>query len=131
MVRRNVSKIATLEQTARIGGVTLRTMIRKLRDGTAQGGSSRSCSRGRLRLRTHPGLQTAVWRKRSMWTRCWNAEFIPVEDSGRCTWHNAFHLVRRGDKNTHLALFLIFRSYTMEACDFSHSEATRISSIKG
>jgi len=36
VVRRTVAKVATLEQAARIGGVNLRAMIRKLRDATGQ-----------------------------------------------------------------------------------------------
>ena len=36
VVRRTVAKVATLEQAARIGGVSLQAMIRKLRDVTGQ-----------------------------------------------------------------------------------------------
>jgi hypothetical protein len=37
VVRRTVAKIATLEQAAKIGGVSLQAMIRRLRDVTGQG----------------------------------------------------------------------------------------------
>ncbi len=38
VVRRTVAKVATLEQAAKIGGVSLQAMILKLRDVTGQGG---------------------------------------------------------------------------------------------
>jgi len=38
VVRRTVAKVATLEQAAKIGGVSLQSMIRRLRDVTGQGG---------------------------------------------------------------------------------------------
>ncbi|HXK02714.1 MAG TPA: DUF1858 domain-containing protein [Verrucomicrobiae bacterium] len=38
VVRRTVAKVATLEQAAKIGGVSLRTMIRKLRQATGNAG---------------------------------------------------------------------------------------------
>lgn len=38
LVRRTVAKVATLEQAAKIGGVTLQAMILRLRDVTGQGG---------------------------------------------------------------------------------------------
>jgi hypothetical protein len=39
VVRRTVAKVATLEQAAKIGGVSLRTLIGKLRECTGQGGA--------------------------------------------------------------------------------------------
>jgi hypothetical protein len=36
VIRRTVAKVATLEQAAKIGGVSLQAMIRKLRDATGQ-----------------------------------------------------------------------------------------------
>jgi hypothetical protein len=39
VVRRTVAKVATLEQAAKIGGVSLQAMICKIRDVTGQGGS--------------------------------------------------------------------------------------------
>ena len=39
VVRRTVAKVATLEQAAKIGGVSLQAMIRRLRDVTGQSGS--------------------------------------------------------------------------------------------
>src|SRR6266496_3597448 len=38
VVRRTVAKVATLEQAAKIGGVSLQAMIRRLRNVTGQGG---------------------------------------------------------------------------------------------
>ena len=38
VVRRTVAKVATLEQAAKIGGVSLQAMILRLRDVTGQGG---------------------------------------------------------------------------------------------
>src|SRR5262245_982280 len=39
VVRRTVAKIATLEQAAKIGGISLHTMIQKLRELTGQTGA--------------------------------------------------------------------------------------------
>jgi len=38
VIRKTVAKVATLEQAARIGGVSLQTLIRKLREVTGQSG---------------------------------------------------------------------------------------------
>jgi hypothetical protein len=37
ILRKTVAKVATLEQAARIGGVSVRELVRKLRDATGQG----------------------------------------------------------------------------------------------